>query len=339
MDSRLAGALRFLAGSCLAFFLLSYSCRASSYQAIVKYYYADPQGTVVAETDAQGVVLERYDYTPYGRPVSGGAASGPGFAGHTADPETGLLYMQARYYDPEVGRFLSVDVYKAKAGDVFSSNLYVYAHAAPSVLVDPDGRQAKGGRDLDICNGPVPCGSVTYGRNGNISGPYEKIVDRVFTNYHVSSDGKSASLAPFPAEVRTALIYIIASPLGRAVVKASLEHNESITLMDMTATSMAPNFYYAAGQDAILYTTRLADFKASYMNDPIKFAEVRDQTLDVILMHEIGHTPLGRTALGIIAQPHTNEDEFEDVRKVENPYRGYYGIPARTTYSGMSISE
>lgn len=62
----------------------------------------------------------------------------PGFTGHVADAETGLSYLQARYYDPYAGRFLAVDPVEASAG---SFNRYWYANNNPYRFVDPDGRQ------------------------------------------------------------------------------------------------------------------------------------------------------------------------------------------------------
>ncbi len=75
----------------------------------VTYYYTDQQGTVLATADAAGNVTSTADYRPYGPRVSGVPAPGPGFTGHLDEPDSGLVYMQQRYLDPQTGRFLSVD--------------------------------------------------------------------------------------------------------------------------------------------------------------------------------------------------------------------------------------
>ena len=111
----------------------------------ITYIYTDAHGTPIANTDAQGNLTKVFDYKPYGAQALGGAPDGPGYAGHVNDPDTGLVYMQARFYDPEVGRFLTIDPASPKLGDLFSSNRYAYANNSPVVFSDPDGRQAFAG--------------------------------------------------------------------------------------------------------------------------------------------------------------------------------------------------
>lgn len=112
------------------------------YAGTVHYYYTDQNGNVLAKADAQGNIVARYDYKPYGASVPGMGVppNGPGYSGHINDPETGLIYMQARYYDPEVGRFLSVDPDVSKPGNVFNFNRYEYVNNNPIMGIDPTGR-------------------------------------------------------------------------------------------------------------------------------------------------------------------------------------------------------
>ncbi|WP_460877787.1 RHS repeat-associated core domain-containing protein, partial [Rhodanobacter koreensis] len=70
----------------------------------------------------------------------GMAPNGPGYTGHVNDPDTGLVYMQARYYDPAVGRFISTDPAGLSAGNTFNFSRYAYANNNPVVNMDPDGR-------------------------------------------------------------------------------------------------------------------------------------------------------------------------------------------------------
>lgn len=108
----------------------------------VTYVYADAQGTPLMEADASGHTVKTIDYRPYGSQVMGAPAQGVGYTGHVEDIDTSLVYMQARYYDASIGRFLSVDAKAVEAGSVFAFNRFAYARNNALSYVDPDGRDA-----------------------------------------------------------------------------------------------------------------------------------------------------------------------------------------------------
>lgn len=111
-------------------------------QTTVTYIHTDALGSVVAESDANGNVIKRYDYEPYGAVVGGQVTGGPGYTGHVSDSATGLSYMQQRYMDPQLGVFLSVDPVTAYDQPVGQFNRYRYANGNPYKFTDPDGRSA-----------------------------------------------------------------------------------------------------------------------------------------------------------------------------------------------------
>ncbi|MDI9274313.1 RHS repeat-associated core domain-containing protein [Stenotrophomonas sp. PFBMAA-4] len=119
-------------------------------QTTVTYIHTDALGSVVAESDANGNVIKRYDYEPYGSLVGGQIDDGPGYTGHVSDSATGLSYMQQRYMDPQLGVFLSVDPVTAYEHPLGQFNRYRYANGNPYRFTDPDGRDA-----LDAARGFV----------------------------------------------------------------------------------------------------------------------------------------------------------------------------------------
>jgi RHS repeat-associated protein len=123
--------------------LLVVACGAlhAQSQGTVTYVYTDPQGTPLAEADANGNITKTIDYTPYGTTALGTPPNGPGYTGHVNDPETNLVYMQGRYYDHTTGRFLSVDPETPTAGSSFKFNRYDYANNNPILNIDPNGRE------------------------------------------------------------------------------------------------------------------------------------------------------------------------------------------------------
>jgi len=97
----------------------------------------DALGSTVAMTNAAGNVQTEYSYEPFGAATVSGASSGNEF-NYTGreDDATGLYYYRARYYYPQLGRFISEDPIGFKGGDV---NLYAYVRNSPSQLIDPLG--------------------------------------------------------------------------------------------------------------------------------------------------------------------------------------------------------
>ena len=107
----------------------------------VTYLHNDLLGSAVAGTGSDHF-KERY--TPFGITLDNDAANDnqAGFTGHIKDTDTGLTYMQARYYDPVIGRFLSHDPvgFLVSGGKPGYFNRYVYTFNNPINNIDPDGR-------------------------------------------------------------------------------------------------------------------------------------------------------------------------------------------------------
>lgn len=107
----------------------------------VAYVHTDGLGSVVLMTDKDRNIVERNEYEPYGRLLNHPVTDRPGYGGHVMDAATDLTYMQQRYYDQSIGKFLSVDPVTAVSG-VGSFNRYRYGNNNPYKFTDPDGRNA-----------------------------------------------------------------------------------------------------------------------------------------------------------------------------------------------------
>lgn len=136
----------------------------------VKYQHTDALGSPVAVTNASGQVIERLDYEPWGAITGKPNHNGIGYTGHVMDSATGLTYMQQRYYDQSIGRFLSVDPVTAYEKPSTNFNRYVYALNNPYRFTDPDGRDA-----ASIGWGMVRIGLITTQVDSPVPGPGDVI--------------------------------------------------------------------------------------------------------------------------------------------------------------------
>ena len=123
------------------------------YQGIFYYFRKNLQGDIIAILDSSGNVVVKYVYDAWGNhkvlDANGVEISDTTHVGHVNpiryrgyyyDVETGLYYLQSRYYDPEVGRFVSPDSVDYLDPDSINGlNLYAYCGNNPVMNVDPTG--------------------------------------------------------------------------------------------------------------------------------------------------------------------------------------------------------
>ena len=80
----------------------------------------------------------------YGRVRRGGIGIERSYTGQQRDFNSGLIYMNARYYDPELGQFLSPDTLVPDPGNLFDYNRYMYVRGNPMMYNDPTGHDPCG---------------------------------------------------------------------------------------------------------------------------------------------------------------------------------------------------
>lgn len=106
-----------------------------------QYLLTDGLDSVRAVTGASGTVTGTTSYSPYGAVTSAsGTQSALGYTGALTDP-SGLVYLQARYYDPLVGQFTTPDTVFPNAPATQGFDLYAYTGGNPVTFVDPTGHE------------------------------------------------------------------------------------------------------------------------------------------------------------------------------------------------------
>jgi len=117
------------------------------------YYLYDGLGSVTFMVKPDGNKRDHYRYDEFGKPAPGNSKLSEdgrnvlhntfGYTGEMWDEESELLYLRARYYEPETGRFLSRDSYQGNLQNPLSRHLYAYVGNNPVNYVDPTGNWGK----------------------------------------------------------------------------------------------------------------------------------------------------------------------------------------------------
>jgi len=111
-----------------------------------EYYLYDGLGSTTDLQGESGSAVAGYTYDVFGaiRDQSGSSPNEFTFTGEQVDG-TGLQYLRARYYEPEIGRFLTQDPFWGSLGNPQSQNRYPYAGGNPVNRIDPSGLSSEGG--------------------------------------------------------------------------------------------------------------------------------------------------------------------------------------------------
>jgi len=111
------------------------------------YYVTNLQGDVIAILDENGNEVAEYSYDAWGRLLCDldedeetiYSLNPLLYRGYVYDRETGLYYLQSRYYNPEIGRFISADVYASTGQGILGNNMFAYCNNNPVNYSDPSG--------------------------------------------------------------------------------------------------------------------------------------------------------------------------------------------------------
>ena len=117
------------------------------YNGTTYYYVMNLQGDIVGIVNQSGNQLVGYTYDAWGNilTTTGSSANTLGkynplrYRGYVYDSEIGMFYLQSRYYDPEVGRFINADAFASTGCGLLGNNMIAYCNNNPVNLGDTSG--------------------------------------------------------------------------------------------------------------------------------------------------------------------------------------------------------
>jgi RHS repeat-associated protein len=131
---------------------------ASAVLVKVEYWHRDHLGSIAATTDHAGALTARHAYDPFGKrrytngrydqagnlvidwSSASNAGTGRGFTGHEHLDDIGLVHMNGRVFDPNLGLFLQSDPFVQNPGNLQNYNRYGYCFNNPLTCTDPSGQ-------------------------------------------------------------------------------------------------------------------------------------------------------------------------------------------------------
>lgn len=134
---------------------IGFRVKSGSYIDAYYYYGVNSRGDVEALYNADGTLYAKYEYDAYGKLLSITDADGYAlsstydiavlnplrYRSYVYDNETGLYYLQSRYYDPITCRFINADGYVSTGQGINGNNMFAYCNNNPIIYVDPTGEQ------------------------------------------------------------------------------------------------------------------------------------------------------------------------------------------------------
>lgn len=180
-------------------------------RSVVYYYHNDNLGSTKMMTKQAGagenLVVFRQDYTPFGQnlqlpgesSVSNQIEATLNFTGQIEETDIGLSYYNARYYDPEIGRFTQEDTHSGHLENPLTQNPYIYTLDNPLKYTDPTGHEVDNNSDWSV---KIPATDGDFGITTtlymNSLGQYcfsrTEIYDdgsKTVTNFYLDKNGKA----------------------------------------------------------------------------------------------------------------------------------------------------
>jgi len=286
------------------------------------FYHGDHLGSSNMITDSYGAVYQHLEYFPYGETwVEEGGSNGntPGykFTGKELDPETGLYYYGARYYDAVLSKWVSadpIDRFNAQSPPL-GLNLYQYGLNNPVRFVDPTGREEEeSGWGKAIAN-------WFKEQNKKVSESTNRQIEQGIGDPNVSKEQRAADDTRIEQDAQ-----------GRE--KAYKELNEAPTVQ--AGKFVAENY---AGGKAIGFVSRILVKIKSFLTTSKKISSGAENVADAVQLKKALASEQQMGEIGEVIAGSGSEAVFRDAQRVATQYGGEAGDWVKMSSSSYAAPD
>ena len=203
---------------------------AVTYNGTVYYYLTTLQSDVLMILDTNGQPVAEYTYDAWGRihEITGSMAATLGqinplrYRGYVYDQETGLYYLNSRYYNPQWGRFLNADAFAATGQGLLGNNMFAYCRNNPVCRVDITGMMDMSCLDDEHDKDLFPDDDIGYVNSGTTSNGSQTSGSHIT----VGISGNSWGYSQAPKQGIPGYTYTQVSSDGRNIIVSHTTYNE-----------------------------------------------------------------------------------------------------------------
>ena len=128
-------------GDLLVRYVYGHDLISQTRDGVISYYHYDGLGSTRELSSSAGIVTDSYQYDAFGLLLeqTGTTENAYRYRGEQFDEELGFYYLRARYMNPAIGRFVTMDEFAGNSQEPYSLHKYLYADANPVTYSDPSG--------------------------------------------------------------------------------------------------------------------------------------------------------------------------------------------------------
>ena len=220
-----------------------------------KTYHFDCRGSTIAITDAAGNITDTFAYDTYGKLLSRTGTSNVIFGYNGRDgvvtDDNGLIYMRARYYSPEMKRFINADIIAGEISNAITLNRFAYANGNPVSFVDPFGLSVEPKGDLDPKTLFNILRKIKSDRNTKLASEMlAAVVDQLLSFKRILTVGHTVSVN-VPVGLTTTITYSSSVKSGSGEIEVDSIISDQLELLGSFSFPMGDNGSVSVDSDDV----------------------------------------------------------------------------------------